>query len=176
RARSRRSRGCSSTPDRSPSPGWAHSIISRLAGKTWSAEYLRLEHRQPRFGVAPGARPEHALARERLPETLGGPLMVQGHLRQQEPGVAAHLEVGAMNAQAELLHPAYAAERREHGDFDIDGSRDRGGRPEARIFQRRRQRQIGGFFGQRLSALAVPEATEQFFALVQAHETAAPRL
>ena len=30
--------------------------------------------------------------------------MVRGHLRQQEPGVAAQLEVGAMNAQAELLH------------------------------------------------------------------------
>ena len=64
--------------------------------------------------------------------------MVRGHLRQQEPGVATQFEVRAMIAQAELLHSAYAAERREHGDFDIDGSRDRSDRPEARIFQRRR--------------------------------------
>ena len=73
--------------------------------------------------------------------------MVQCHLRQQEPGVAAQLEVGAMNAQAELLDTAYAAKRREHRNFHIDWPRDLGGRPEARIFQRRRQRQIGGFFG-----------------------------
>ena len=102
--------------------------------------------------------------------------MVRGHLRQQKPGAAAQFEVGAVNAQSELLDPAYAVEGREHGDFQIDGSRDRGSRPEAWIFQRRRQRQIGGFFGKRLPALAVAQATEQFFALVQAHETAAPRL
>ena len=81
-----------------------------------------------------------------------------------------------MNAQAELLHAAYAAERREHGDFEIDGPPNFGGRPETWIFERRRQRQIRGFFGQRLPALAVSQATEQIFALVQAHETAALRL
>jgi len=73
--------------------------------------------------------------------------MVQCHLRQQEPGAVAHLEVGAMNAQMELFQPAYAAERREHGNFDIDGARHRGGRRKRGSSSARRQRQIGGFFG-----------------------------
>src|ERR1035438_7264727 len=105
-------------PDRSRSRCWAISKTSRLAEKTWSAEYLRPEHRQARLWVAPGSRSEHALSRERLQKLFGGPPAVRGHLRQQEAGVAAQFEVGAMIAQAELLQPAYAAEWREYRDFD----------------------------------------------------------
>jgi len=162
----------SSTPDRSPSRCWATWIVSRLAGKTWSAEYLRLEHRQAGLGVAPGARSEHALARERLPETLGGPRMVQCHLRQQEPGLAAQLEVGAMNAQAncsirrmrrngvstETSTSIGPGPRRPAGSADLPAPPPA---PDRRLLR------------PAASGLTVAQATEQFFALVQAYETAA---
>jgi len=82
--------------------------------------------------------------------------------------VAAQLEVRAMNARR-TAHPAYAAERREHGDFDIDGARDRAaGRkrdlpapppaPDRRLLR------------PTASGPGSSQATKQIFALVQAHE------